>query len=302
MDLKQLRYFVQVVEAGGFSQASARINLTQSSLSRQVGLLERELGQRLLVRTGRGVDLTSAGATVLHNAREMLAIAERTREELGDLHSSPTGHVMVGLPPRVAHVLSATLVEKFRKKFPKAVITVSESLSYHLRELLMTSRIDLALMFDPPASAQLTCEVLATDSLVLLAPPGHRPLPPRVSLRALAGYPLVMASSPNATRLLLDSVVKPRRIALNIVSELNSTRGLISLVASGVACSILPETAVAADIARHGLQTARIGPPAIRSRLVLAGTSASTPTRLVRGTADLLRSLKYSDLSKGADK
>jgi hypothetical protein len=72
---------------------------------------------------------------------------------------------------------------------------------------------------------------------------------------------------------------------------------MVSLVARGVACSILPESSVKLDVPLHGLQAAKIGPPAIRSRLVLAAASAGATTRLVRGAADLLRGLNYSQLA-----
>jgi LysR family nitrogen assimilation transcriptional regulator len=298
VELKQLQYFVRVAEAGGFSQAGAQINLTQSTLSRQIGLLERELSHRLLVRTGRGVAITEAGATLLRNARAMLALAAQTRDELAELQSNPAGRITIGLPPRVAHALAAPLVEQFRAAFPQAVITVSEGLSYHLRELLVAGRLDLALLFDPPPSPQLTLETLSTEALLLVAPRRHaKQLPGRVSLRALADYPLVLPSSPNATRLLIDSVVKPRQIALNVIAEVDSIRGMVSLIARGVACSILPQSSVSTDIPRHGFQLASIGPPAIRSRLALASAKAGATTRLVRGTADLLRGLNYSELA-----
>jgi LysR family nitrogen assimilation transcriptional regulator len=228
----------------------------------------------------------------------MLELAERTKDELSELQSSPKGRVAIGLPPRVAHALAAPLVEQFRAQFPQAVITVSEGLSYHLRELLVAARLDLALLFDPPPSPQLSYETLSTEDLLLLAPTNYaKRLPARVSLRGLADYPLVLPSSPNASRLLIDSVVKPRQIALNVIAEVDSIRGMVSLVARGVACSILPESSVKLDVPLHGLQAAKIGPPAIRSRLVLAAASAGATTRLVRGAADLLRGLNYSQLA-----
>src|SRR5688500_18807169 len=102
MDLRQLHYFVSIVDAGSFSRAAAALNLAQPSLSRQVALLETDLGQRLLTRTGRGVAPTEAGEALLVHARAMLDIAQRARDELRELHASPGGRVVVGLPPRVA--------------------------------------------------------------------------------------------------------------------------------------------------------------------------------------------------------
>ena len=160
MDLTHLAHFVRVVEAGGFTHAAAQLHLTQSTLSRQIGLLEAELGQRLLTRTGRGVVATEAGLAFLVHSRTLLELAERAREDLRDLNASPRGRVVIGLPPRVAHVFAAPLVQRFRERFPDAVITVAEALSLHLREWLISGRIDLALLFDPhrrPSSPTRSC-------------------------------------------------------------------------------------------------------------------------------------------------
>ena len=116
MDLKQLDSFVHVVEAGSFSRAAVAMNLAQPTLSRQVALLEKSLGQRLLVRTGRGATPTEAGLALLVHARTMLEIARRAHDELTELHASPAGRVSVGLPPRLAQAFSAGLVQRFRAR------------------------------------------------------------------------------------------------------------------------------------------------------------------------------------------
>jgi len=293
MDLQQLRYFVQVCEAGSFSRAAAVLHLTQPTLSRQVGLLEADLGQRLLERTGRGVRLTDAGQTLLPHARGLLAAAQRARDEMRDLHASPIGRVTVGLPPRVALTLTAPLVQAFRERFPRAVITVQEGLSLHLREWLIAGRLDVALLFDPQASAQLSYETVLRESLLLVCATTQAPLAARVGLRALASYPLVLPSAPNAIRSLVDSALRPRGVALNVVAEVGAVQTVLPLVARGVACTILPESAVALRPADVALQWAAIGPPAIRNTLVLATARARPATRLVRETAALLRTLDF---------
>lgn len=293
MDLRQLHYFVSIVDAGSFSRAAAALNLAQPSLSRQVALLETDLGQRLLTRTGRGVTATEAGEALLVHARAMLDIAQRARDELRELHASPGGRVVVGLPPRVASRVSAALVQRFRAQFPRAVITVSEGLSLHLREWLVAGRLDLALLFDPPASPQLDYRVLTHDPLVLVAPPRHPKLPARVGLAALSNYPLVLPSAPNAIRSLVDAALRPRRIELQVVAEVGAVQTVLSLVAQGVGCTILPETAVQLADGRPALQCARIGPPVIRNSLVLAVPRARPATRLTRETAQLLCELDF---------
>ncbi|MBO9515037.1 MAG: LysR family transcriptional regulator [Variovorax sp.] len=291
MELRQLQYFVSVVDAGSFSGGAAALNLAQPSLSRQVALLESELGQRLLVRTGRGVTPTDAGQALLAHARAMLDIAQRARDELRDMDESPGGRVVVGMPPRVALGMSAALVQGFRDKFPRAVITVLEGLSASLRESLIGGKLDMALLFDPALSPQLSYEPLIRERLLLVAPASSR-LPARVALSTLPNYPMVLPSAPNAIRHLLDSVLGPRGIALHVLAEVGAVRTALELVAKGVGCTILPESALNAK-GDEALKRAPVGPPGIWNVLVLATPLARPATRLTRGTAQLLRELDF---------
>lgn len=292
MELRQLQYFVTVVDAGSFSRGAVMLDLAQPSLSRQIALLEADLGQRLLVRTGRGVTTTDAGEALLVHARAMLEIARRARDELGEMEESPGGRIVVGMPPRVALGLSTALVQRFRQRFPRAVITVLEGLSVALRESLIAGRLDLALLFDPAPSPQLSFQPLMREKLLLVAPPKSK-LPARVGLPALANYPMVLPSAPNAIRHLLDSVLGPRHIELQVLAEVGAVGTALGLVATGVGCTILPESALGAAAGGEALPHAPIGPPSIWNALVLATPTARPATRLVRGTAQLLQELDF---------
>ena len=116
MDLRQLEYFVAVIEQGSFSRAAASLNLAQPSVSRQIGLLEEELGQRLLERTGRGVAPTPAGHAMLAHARVMLNASAQALSDLKQMGAEPVGKVVVGLPNRVAMGLCVPLIEEFRAR------------------------------------------------------------------------------------------------------------------------------------------------------------------------------------------
>jgi LysR family transcriptional regulator, nitrogen assimilation regulatory protein len=292
MDLVRLQGFVAIADTGSFSRAAAMLNLSQPSLSRQMATLEAELGQRLLDRTGRGAAPTEAGTLLLAHARALLERAERARTELRELQDSPGGRVTVGLPPRVALGLSVPLVHAFRARFPRAVITVLEGLSAALRESMIAGRLDLALLFDPPPAPQIRCELLMHETLHPVAPPASR-LPPRVALAALPQYPLVLPSAPNAIRALLDRCLAPRGIVLNVAAEVGAVGTALALVARGEGCSVLPTSALKADPAHAALPQAPIGPPAIRNQLVLATPVARPATRLLRETAQLLRTLDF---------
>jgi LysR family nitrogen assimilation transcriptional regulator len=299
MELRQLESLVAIADSGSFSRAALLLNLAQPSLSRQVAQLEAELGQRLLVRHGRGVQLSPAGEAFLVHARGLLDTARRAKGAMQDLGDNPAGRITVGMPPRVALALSVPLVRAFRARFPRAVITVLEGLSLALREQLLAGRLDLALLFDPPPAPQLACEPLLRERLRLVAPPRSR-LPARVGLAALTGYPLVLPSPPNALRDLLDSALAPRGVALNVLAEVGAVQTLLALVREGVGCTVLPDSALALAGPDARLVHAPIGPPAVWNRLVLATALARPGSRLATETARLVRGLDFRRALPGA--
>ncbi|MEH3085663.1 MAG: LysR substrate-binding domain-containing protein [Xylophilus ampelinus] len=288
MDLGRLGYFVGVAEAGSFSRAAAALALSQPALSRQVQLLEEELGQRLLVRTGRGVDPTESGLALLAHARGIFELADKARADLAERQASPRGQVTVGLPPRVAHALAADLVERFRAAFPDAVISVQEALSVRLRESLVAGRLDLAVLFDPPYAAQLQYETVAREPVVLMS---AAPLRPRMRLAELAGLPLVLPSGPNALRRLIEEQLRPRGIALRVVAEVDSVQTVLSLVARGVGATVLPASGRALWTWPQPAHTAALHAPAVRNRVVLAMPRTRPASRPARHAAALLREL-----------
>lgn len=288
MDLTRLQYFVAVAEAGSFSRAAAALHMSQPALSRQVLLLEEEVGQRLLERTGRGAQLTESGLALLAHARGIFDLAERARSDMHERQLNPRGRLTVGLPPRVAHVLTADLVERFHQQFPEAAITVVEGLSIQLREWLVAGRVDVAIMFDPPPSPQLQQETLVREPLVLIS---VQALPRRMRLVDVARRALVMPSGPNALRQLLEQHTRPCGLSLRLVAEVDSVQTVLSLVARGVADTVLPLSATKAWTYPQPLHVTAIYAPSIRNQLVLTVPTARPATRLSRFAIQLLREL-----------
>ena len=288
MNLLSLEYFVAVVDAGSLSRAAAALGLSQPALSRQMALLEQDTGHRLLVRHGRGVEPTETGQGLLVHARQLLEGVARAQADMRERHQSPRGRVTVGLPPRVAWVLAADLVEGFKARFPDAAISIAEGLSMPLREWLVAGRVDLAVLFDPPHTPQLHVETLLREELVLIS---TRPLPKRIRLAEVSQHPLIMPSGPHALRQLLESEAAPRGIALRIVAEVDSVQTVLPLVARGVGDTVLPVSALQSWRHAPEPQVARIHSPQVRNRFCVAVPKARPSTQLTRFVQAQLKKL-----------
>lgn len=286
MDLNRLSYFVAVADAGSFSRAAAALHLSQPALSRQVLLLEEELGQKLLERTGRGVVLTESGRALLQHAHAILGLAAQAESDMQERLRSPRGRVTIGLPPWVARAIAADLVQGFLQEYPDVTICIEENLSVSLREWLMAGRLDLALLFDPPHSPQIMVETLLREPLVLVS---SEALPSKIRLSALSQRKLTMARGPNALRRLLESYTEPRGLPLHLVAEVDSVHTVLSLVARGMGDSVLPWSAANVWAAPLGLHVAQVVAPVVRNRLVLAVPRARPANRVTRFAEQLLK-------------
>ena len=119
MELKQLGYFLGVAESGSFSKAAVRLSVAQPILSRQIKLLESELGVELLYRNGRGVVLSEAGKMLETYARSVAQLVEKAQSEIGALRAEPQGRVAIAMPPSIGWMLTGPLVLRCREAFPE---------------------------------------------------------------------------------------------------------------------------------------------------------------------------------------
>jgi LysR family nitrogen assimilation transcriptional regulator len=295
VNLLQIEYFVRVAELGGFTRASVAVGISQPSLSRQVRLLEVELRQTLLHRNGRGIELTPAGRVLLEHGQAILQTVEQARDALNELRGDPRGKVVVGLPSRVAHLLTTYLVRAFRKEFPHAVITIAEGLSTALHEWLLLGNVDVALLFDPPRSADLELEALHDEQLVLVGPSGWRRNEARVPLCRIDRYPLILPRTPNSTRAVLEPAAARIGVKLQVAAEVDTIQNILELVARRIGYAVLPLGAVQHGGGEARFCVMRIHTPALHQRLFLA-ISRRRPRNLL--ATEVGRLIRAADLPR----
>jgi LysR family transcriptional regulator, nitrogen assimilation regulatory protein len=295
MDLKQLEYFVRVAEMGSFTRAAIALNVAQPALSRQIRLLEVELRQNLLKRNGRGASPTEAGQLLLEHGRGILHQVERAHEELARARSGLSGKVALGLPPSVARVLTVPLTRAFREKMPDAHLSISEGLTAAMQESLLNGRLDIALLYNPKATAGLEISHLVQEELWLVqarrSALQEDPPPPPIALKEVAKLPLVIPSRPNAIRMHVESEMAGIGSRPKIALEIDGVTSILELVADGAGSAILSRNAVTRSINPSAFSTRPISEPRMSIQLCSVVSSLRPSTLTQQATLSLIREI-----------
>lgn len=252
MELRQLRYFVRVVELGSISRAAADLALVQSALSQQITRLESELSTRLLQRSPQGVTPTEAGLAFFREAQLTLRHAEQAVRAAQEARL--TGTVSVGLAPTTAAVLGLPLMTAMRERYPNVRLHMVESLSGHLSTMLNARQIDLAVLFDSRIQASQTLRSarrwsvlpLLEEDLFLITAQAHAAARrgARIRMNQLREEPLILPSGPHGLRSTLDAAFARARVTPNLVLEIDSLAMLMEAVSAGLGGTLQPWAAV----------------------------------------------------------
>jgi LysR family transcriptional regulator, regulatory protein for tcuABC len=245
MELRQLRYFVRVVELGSMGRAALDLGVVTSALSQQISRLESELSTRLLQRTSSGVVPTDAGLAFWRQAQLALRHADDAvrAAQLARL----SGHVSVGLPPSTSAVLGLPFMAAMRERYPDVRLHLVESLSGNLTSMLRARQLDLAVLFQADRGQRWSVLPMLEERLFLIARPGVHGLPDRerIEVAQLADLPLILPSNQHGLRALLNAASSRGRYALNVVAEIDGLAMLMDAVRAGYGATIQPGAALA---------------------------------------------------------
>lgn len=291
MDIRQLRYFVGVANAGSVTKAADTLHVAQPALSQQILKLESALGQRLMLRHSRGISLTEAGSRLLEHARFILEQVDKAEADVADLGGQPRGIVRVGMPRSASDLFGMEMLVRARRLYPDLRIAVVDRLSEELSQLLAHSELDLCLTFAVPEPGGVESQALYTENLCLAVPTRLRSRSARrrtVQFSQLSGFPLALPTVGHGLRTLVDRIAMERNVALDVRFELDSVQLLRDTVARNLACIILP---VGSLLEQANSGSARIllieGPPVARI-LYLVRSLRRPASKAVMAVRDVL--------------
>ncbi|WP_027017185.1 LysR family transcriptional regulator [Comamonas composti] len=257
MDLRSLRYFIAVLEAGSLSKAAHSLYVAQPALSAQIKKLEAELGTQLLERSHTGVTPTPAGNQLYEDGRRLLSDADAMRGRIQRLPQGPEGSVTIAMPFLLASLLLGPVIAGLRESHPRVRIFVLDDLSLMVEKALLDRRADLGIVVDTTTLGDLHVDPMAEESIYLcgrddakdsaaavLQPVSGNGLP-RIDFADAAGLPLVLQSRRFSTRQAVEAAASARQVRLNMVHEQDSARVIRSLCHCGAGFVFIPACSLA---------------------------------------------------------
>jgi LysR family tcuABC transcriptional regulator len=288
MELRQLRYFVRVVELGSIGRAARDLGLVPSALSQQITRLESELATRLLQRAATGITPTEAGLAFWRQAQMTLRHADQAVLAARGAHLS--GSVSVGFSPTTASLLAHPFMQAMQARYPEVRLHLVESLSGHLASMLNARLLDLAVLFQLDGGQHWRTTPVLDERLFVQARPGliGRPDGQPVEVGALGELPLAMPSKSHGLRILVDAAFSRAGIHPDVVMEIDGLTTLMEIVRHEPVATIQPGSAAGrsqpsalhvhpiadAHLFRRNtlasLTDEELSPPALAARVVLA--------------------------------
>lgn len=297
MDFSRLRYFLVVGELENLTLAAARLRIAQSAVSRQIRLLEEELGTTLLERAGRGVRLTAAGKTLLDRGKQLLDQVRQIEWEVTNEGQSFSGTIRIGANPSFGHALFPRLAERYCAAHPNVKLHFVTDLTASIQEWLRRGDLDLAIISFPDKDSDFINLRLTSESIFLISAAENDPkLGSECGLRSVSQLPLLLPGFPNRERLGYERLAAAKGYTLTCRIESDSLSVLKSLAAKGFGHLLLPHVAIADDEPKDYWRAARVKGLAVERYIVRSAKRPLTPTvaAIIETIRDEVRDLRSS--------
>lgn len=296
MELRQLRYFVRIVDLGSLSRAAADLYVAQPALSKQMATLEAELKTSLLVRSTRGVTPTDAGLAFYAQAQAVLRQLGRIPDEVRSAAESPIGTVAVGMPFSTSSIVAPALVAAARERLPGVTLAITQGVSGHLEGLLANGRLNLSLLFEREKAARHIRErpLLVEELYLVTGSATNRSSEKRksentITLAEAARQQLILPGPANTTRQIVEHALAKAGQPLRLLAEVDAPWTTKSMVAAGLGAAILSRSALYPESGTPGLRVRRIVRPSLTRALNLCTSQSET---LGRATTLVLETLE----------
>jgi DNA-binding transcriptional LysR family regulator len=251
--------FRAVAEEGSFTRAAHRLNVSQSAVSRQLQLLEGELGGPLLHRSPKGITLTAEGSLLLRTANRIHRDISEAMWEISETQKLKRGRVSIAGGMTACIYVLPKLLKRFRVLHKDVDLVVTTGSADSILALLRNHSVDLALLTLPIVGTDLEVRPVLREELVVVTARRHVLTQQRlIDARSLARYPLVLFEPGSNTRRVVDEFFQLQHVPMNVAMETESVEIIKAMVASGLGITLIPYASIAADIRGRRFGWARV--------------------------------------------
>lgn len=288
MDIKHLRYFVAMAEAGSLMKAAERLHVAQPALSVHLSNLELELGVTLFERSNRGIALTEQGHLLYERATGLLTYYNDEILSMKRGKSEPTGHVTLGLPSTMPGIFAPYLYHAMKEQLPGVSLYLLDASTAALYEWLQDGKIDFAALFNIHEDAIVTLSPLFMEDCWLIGQFGENDDGVDIPFEEVFDYPLTLPGRSTSWRKILDEQAQSLGRSLAATFETDSYAALRALAVSGECYTIVPRSSIMQDHLDGALKARRIVKPEMHGVLSLANLKSTELTHTQKATRDVL--------------
>ena len=300
MTLKQMRYFLAVVQMGSFSAAARAFYVAQPALSRQISQLEAELGMQLIDRSHAGIQLTEPGRRFHEVALSLVRQVEGVRDHLASSGDHPVGRVAVAIPVSTASLLLPRLVSACEQRFPGINLAVLDGLSLNSRHVVESGQVDLGVVPNAEELHKVCAEPILAEDLYLVGRKERgRAAGDCVTMNQAARHRLVMGPPKMHLRRRAEQAALEAGVRLNVCYEQRSAAAIESMVQSGLAFTIINWPPVAAMCAEGSVVARRIVRPKLRRTISIVSVANRPLSPAAVAVRSLVRELLVELVAAG---
>lgn len=278
MELRQLRYFVAIVDHGSLSRAARVLHIVQPALTQQIQQLEEELGTSLLHRSAQGMQATDAGKIFYEHALAILKQVADAKSAVNQTTDKPSGTVALGIPQSASGALALPLLTAVRAAYPDIVFQLTEELTGNLTEQLASGRLNLAILFDDGQLGKFTTKALVEEQMMYITRADSQFACKRksISLEKALQAPLILPSIQHGVRPRIEQVLRDHGLRTEHVIDITSIAILKSALLADMGATILPISPMLAEINRGEMRACPISDVSL-SRTVVLCSSKNIP-------------------------
>jgi LysR family nitrogen assimilation transcriptional regulator len=302
MELRQLRYFVAIVDHGSLSRAALVLHVAQPALTQQLRQLEEELGAQLLHRSAQGMLSTDAGKVFYEHAQAILKQVADARSAVIQSTTRPSGSVTLGLPHSISGALALPLLTAARATYPEITLQLTEEISGNLSAQLKSGRINLAVLFDDGQLEPFAGTALVEEDLMYIcrAGSGFAPPGPAIALAEALARTLILPAHQQGVRPRIEQVAHTAGLVLRDVIEINSIAILKSALLADMGATLLPVAPLQAEVNQGLLAACPVHSPAVVRNVTLCASRNIPLTNAAAAIGRLVRQVTEELCASGA--